>query len=76
METINELQYQVNSFRGVIVSPGSLPDTRNALNKVLRGALDDWRRQKFASVWLEIPREKANLIPVAADLGFAYHHCV
>ena len=75
MGTNKELEYEVNPFGGVIVLPGSLPETASAFGKALQKAIEDWRRQEYTSIWLEIPKGRANLIPVAADLGFEFHHC-
>ena len=75
MGTKKEFEYEVNPFGGVIVLPGSFPDTTSAFGEALQKAIEDWRNREYTSIWLEIPKGRANLIPVATDLGFEFHHC-
>lgn len=75
MKTIIQLTYQLNRFGGVVVSPDSLPESAEDFDQALKDALLRWPKENAASVWLEIPKQKAQLIPVATGLGFEFHHC-
>jgi ADP-ribose pyrophosphatase YjhB (NUDIX family) len=71
MET---LASAVNRFNGVSVDPGALPEDPVAFGTVLATSLAAWRRAGRRLVWLEIPIERAGLIPVATAAGFVFHH--
>ena len=35
-----------------------------------------WKRVTKKSVWMKVPTAQSNLIPVAFNHGFSYHHAV
>ncbi len=37
-------------------------------------SLADWKRIDCSAVWLNFPIQQSRLIPVAANLGFMFHH--
>lgn len=64
-----------NEFGGLIVAPGSLPDSPAEFGDTLPASLAEWQAQGAKVVWLGIPAAQADLLPVAVRHGFAFHHC-
>lgn len=40
----------------------------------MQHALKDWRHGGIKGVWINIPAEKSELVPVAIKHGFQFHH--
>lgn len=68
------LDHTVNQFRGVVITPDQLPADPNEFAVRLAHSLQAWSDADLRLVWLEIPIEKARLIPVATEAGFTFHH--
>ena len=68
------LKAKPNPFRGVVIDPQGLPDDPRQFNNVLQESLEVWRSEEVLVVWLEVPIAQAQLVPVAVDAGFSYHH--
>ena len=68
------LSATADRFHGVDVDPTLLPDEPAAFGRSLRRSLTAWRRAGRRLVWLEVPIERAALIPVATQAGFVFHH--
>jgi 8-oxo-dGTP pyrophosphatase MutT (NUDIX family) len=68
------LQATINQFGGVVIDPHELPSDVVLFRQQLEYSLAEWTLQGRNLVWLEMPIEKAVLIPVAVELGFAFHH--
>lgn len=69
------LPLRVNIYQGVELLPELfdhfLPD---AFADAWLPALNEWTMQGYRLVWLRIPIERAEYIPVATRLGFTFHH--
>jgi 8-oxo-dGTP diphosphatase len=63
-----------NPFGGVIPTPDGLPAEPEPFEERLGLSLDAWKAKGYRVVWLELPLDKAALVPMAADRGFTYHH--
>lgn len=63
-----------NPFGGIVANPNALPDDAKRFRRRLADAIDDWRETGYKVAWLEIPINKAALVPIAAEAGFMYHH--
>lgn len=63
-----------NPFGGTVVKPEGLNPDPEAFSSQLRHSLGVWRARGLKVVWLEIPIAKAQLIPLAAEAGFVFHH--
>ncbi|HXF64564.1 MAG TPA: NUDIX domain-containing protein [Caldilineaceae bacterium] len=70
----NTLEHTVNQFRGVVIASDQLPADPGEFAARLAHSLQAWSGADLRLVWLEIPIEKARLIPVATEAGFAFHH--
>ena len=68
------LQSKTNMFNGVIVDPCTLPKLADEFGPALSRSVRAWARQGCDVVWLEIPIAQADLIPVAVNAGFVFHH--
>jgi 8-oxo-dGTP diphosphatase len=64
----------INVFRGVVVDPDVLCTDPALFSPQLAKSLATWKAADYQVVWLEIPIDKAALIPAAAQAGFTFHH--
>ncbi|KAL1213984.1 Nudix hydrolase 8 [Cardamine amara subsp. amara] len=63
-----------DEYGGVIVDHRKLPSNLNTFTSMLRASLSDWRRKGKKGVWLKLPVEQSELVPIAVKEGFEYHH--
>ncbi|KAL0737318.1 hypothetical protein Bca4012_013528 [Brassica carinata] len=63
-----------DEYGGVVVDHGKLPSNPTVFTSMLRNSLSDWRRKGKKGVWLKLPVEQSELVPVAVKEGFEYHH--
>ena len=61
-------------FSGVTVDQKLLAKTPAAFERQLEQSLDAWRKAKRRGIWLSIPHDRTELIPIAQKLGFILHH--
>ncbi|MEE2735396.1 MAG: NUDIX domain-containing protein [Pseudomonadota bacterium] len=73
-KSLHYFEFKTNRFGGVLINPSSLPSETVDFTNQLENSLEEWKKEKFLSVWLEIPISKSRLIPLAVDLGFEFHH--
>ena len=69
------LSARSNVFQGVEIDPDGLPQDPEVFERVLSASLEAWRVEGHQVVWLEIPVDRASLIPIAVAGGFRFHHC-
>lgn len=69
------LAHTVNHFGGVMVESNALPATVALFTTQLRHSLDQWGQDDLKLVWLEIPISQVAYIPIAVEMGFAFHNC-
>lgn len=67
-------EHSVNRYGGVVIDPAVLPATVDAFQQQMKRSLARWHQEDLKLVWLEIPLAQAALIPIAANLGFIFHH--
>ena len=63
-----------NAFGGVIPEMAALPADPADFDRALQHSLEAWRQAGYRVVWLQIPIEKSQLIPVAVTASFTFHH--
>ncbi|KAK6944889.1 Pre-nudix hydrolase domain [Dillenia turbinata] len=63
-----------DEYEGVIIDSTSLPSSANAFASTLRASLSFWKAKGKRGVWLKIYLEQADLVPIAIQEGFDYHH--
>ena len=66
------LEATPNRFQGIELDPAALPSDPEEFRTRLSASLREWKREAFKLVWINIPIERAALIPVATkrDLHF------
>ena len=74
MTNMESLVFSPNQFGGVVTDADALPEDPSEFGRLLRRSLDAWTSDGYKVVWLEIPIERAALVPIAAEAGFEYHH--
>ena len=62
-----------NRYGDFIIDIRSLPVSTAIFSKQLNQVLSGWRADHKV-LWLEIPRQTAELIPAAIEAGFVFHH--
>ncbi|KAL5771097.1 hypothetical protein ACOSP7_015251 [Xanthoceras sorbifolium] len=68
------LNAREDEYNGVIIDPESLPSSANAFVSALRASLSYWKSKAKKGVWMKILSEQADLVPIAIQEGFSYHH--
>jgi hypothetical protein len=63
-------------FDGITVDQKLLAKTPALFEHQLEQSLATWRQAKRRGIWLSIPHDRTELIPVAQKLGFVLHHAV
>lgn len=71
---MNLLKSTANAFGGVVADPQALPVHPEEFRQALDHSLRVWTEEGFKVVWLEIPIDRSDLIPVAVQAGFVFHH--
>lgn len=63
-----------DEYGGVVVDPLRLPANPVAFASILRASLSQWKKKGKKGVWLKLPVERSELVPIAVKEGFEYHH--
>ncbi|XP_050372277.1 nudix hydrolase 8-like [Argentina anserina] len=63
-----------DEYDGVIINPESLPMSSNAFASAVQASLSKWKMKGKRGVWLKILQEQADLVPIAIQEGFNFHH--
>lgn len=63
-----------DEYEGVVVNPDTLPSNPNVFASTLRSSIYNWKLKGKKGVWLKVPVERCDLVPVAVKEGFEYHH--
>ncbi|GMY29950.1 nudix hydrolase 8-like isoform X1 [Fagus crenata] len=63
-----------DEYGGVIVDPERLPANPYAFVSILHASLSQWKKMGKKGVWLKLPVERSELVPIAVKEGFQYHH--
>ncbi|KAK9095205.1 hypothetical protein Scep_026674 [Stephania cephalantha] len=68
------LDYSEDKYDGVVIDPDRLPSNPKAFASILRASLSHWRLKGKKGIWLKLPVERSELVPIAVKEGFEYHH--
>lgn len=68
------LEHTVNRFNGIQIEAQALLHPPAVFAERLQASLAHWQAEGRLLVWLEIPLDHAQLIPIAAQAGFVFHH--
>ncbi|XVF10888.1 hypothetical protein REPUB_Repub07fG0222200 [Reevesia pubescens] len=63
-----------DEYGGVIVDSERLPANSNVFASMLSFSVSHWKAKEKKGIWLKLPVEKSDLVPVAVKEGFEYHH--
>ncbi|KAL8150848.1 hypothetical protein V2J09_020656 [Rumex salicifolius] len=63
-----------DEYDGVVINPQSLPSDPVIFASQLNASLSHWRMKGKKGVWLKLPLELSELVPIAVKEGFGYHH--
>ena len=63
-----------NPFGGILPQPDGLDADPVRFAVRLQHSISAWRNDGYRVVWLEVPIDRATLIPVAVAAGFGFHH--
>ncbi|KAG6723488.1 nudix hydrolase 8-like [Carya illinoinensis] len=64
-----------DEYDGIVINPESLAAlSANAFACALRASLSNWKLKGKRGVWLKILQGQADLVPIAIQEGFDYHH--
>ncbi|CAB4318699.1 unnamed protein product [Prunus armeniaca] len=72
--TTGSLDAWDDEYGGVIMNSESLPMSANAFASAFQASLSNWKIKGKRGVWLKILQEQADLVPIAIQEGFNYHH--
>ncbi|KAK7307767.1 hypothetical protein VNO77_41118 [Canavalia gladiata] len=61
-------------YEGVVIDSNRLPENPSTFAPILRYSLVHWKRMGKKGIWLRLPLEKSDLVPIAVKEGFRYHH--
>lgn len=67
------LGYTEDRYGGVTVIKDSLSDTVDGFTTELQNLINSLTNKKL--LWVEIPSDKSEFIPVLISYGFEFHHC-
>jgi ADP-ribose pyrophosphatase len=62
-----------NKYDGVIVDSTTLPTNISEFKKEIAQLAESLQNKKL--LWIKIPIEKSDFIPVLTNIGFEFHHC-
>ncbi|KAL3878551.1 hypothetical protein ACJMK2_030889 [Sinanodonta woodiana] len=73
---VQSLQGLQDHYNGLNIDLNQMPltTTEEEFSQLLVRSLSEWRRDKRTAVWLQVPILHSCYIPVAARLGFEFHH--
>lgn len=63
-----------DEYGGVIVDSERLPANSTVFASMLSFSISHWKSKGKKGIWLKLPVEKSDLVPVAIKEGFEYHH--
>lgn len=63
-----------DEYGGVVIDPNRLPQNSYAFASMLCLSLSHWKKLGKKGIWLKLPLDKCDLVPIAVKEGFEYHH--
>ncbi|KAG8065601.1 hypothetical protein GUJ93_ZPchr0004g38513 [Zizania palustris] len=68
------LESSEDEYGGVVVDAGRLPSDKAAFARSLAASLSYWKSVGKKGVWLKLPVDRSEFVPIAVKEGFKYHH--
>lgn len=63
-----------DEYGGVVVDSTRLPKNSDEFGSSLHFSLSHWQKMGKKGIWLKLPLERSELVPIAVKEGFQYHH--
>ena len=71
----NTLAFDLDKYDGVLVNSKQVPENIEDFDKQLKVSMEVWRNARKRGVWLKIPADKIDFVPLAMKkFGFKLHH--
>ncbi len=64
-----------NIYGGTYVAPEDLPKSKATFLSLLNESIKVWKNHQIKVVWIKIPSNRSDLLPIVYKLGFVNHHC-
>jgi hypothetical protein len=64
------LKGRVDSYKGIIVEPSSLPVDVPTFERCLKASLQQWRHEKRRGIWLKLPIKNVDFVAPAVEVPF------
>lgn len=68
------LQYKTDFYNSVHIRSSYIPSRVEEFEQKLEKSLKKWQEDKVKGIWIHIPIDKSNLIPIVVEKGFEFHH--
>jgi len=76
MKVLHLLAFKADAFNGIIIDSDKLPATQTLLQASLELTITHAISKGKRLIWLTLPIERSNLVPIATQLGFVFHNCL
>lgn len=63
-----------DEYGGVVIDSDRLPSDPYKFASLLRLSLFQWKKMGKKGIWLKLPLEQSDFVPIAVKEGFQYHH--
>nr|XP_010919693.1 nudix hydrolase 8 [Elaeis guineensis] len=63
-----------DEYGGIIIKSEGLPWNANIFASALQQSLSHWKVEGKKGIWLKLPLDRSELVPIAVKEGFEYHH--
>jgi len=70
------LAFQADVFKGIIIDTDKLPATQTLFQVALEQTIAYATSENKRLIWLTLPIERSNIVPIATELGFVFHNCL
>lgn len=70
------LSFQADAFNGIIIDTDKLPATQTLFQAALELTIAYAASENKRLIWLTLPIERSNIVPIATELGFVFHNCL
>ncbi|XP_062219817.1 nudix hydrolase 8-like [Phragmites australis] len=74
LEDSSVLEAREDEYGGMVVDADRLPSDMAAFARSLSASLSYWKLVGKKGVWLKLPLDRSEYIPLAVKEGFRYHH--